>query len=124
MVSAACCLLAAPDIQLAVGPAYNRSGHHCASTIQRCACLPGVSLSQHSSLSFIRQTFLVCFACGQLFTFVACVPADPIIDALDSTGAELPDRTAYEKDYKVCGTWIWTSHAQGLLCCMQAMYAC
>ena len=27
--------------------------------------------------------------------------ADPIIDALDNEGAELPDRLAYEKDYKV-----------------------
>ncbi len=27
---------------------------------------------------------------------------DPIIEALDDTGAELPDRVAYEKDYKVC----------------------
>lgn len=27
--------------------------------------------------------------------------ADPIIDALDVEGAELPDRVAYEKDYKV-----------------------
>ncbi|KAL3139969.1 hypothetical protein ABBQ38_004256 [Trebouxia sp. C0009 RCD-2024] len=29
---------------------------------------------------------------------------DPIITALDSTGAQLPDRTAYEKDYK--GQWM------------------
>lgn len=27
---------------------------------------------------------------------------DPIIEALNDTGAELPDRVAYEKDYKVC----------------------
>lgn len=27
--------------------------------------------------------------------------ADPIIEALDNTGAELPDRADYEKDYKV-----------------------
>ena len=27
---------------------------------------------------------------------------DPIIEALADTGAELPDRVAYEKDYKVC----------------------
>lgn len=29
---------------------------------------------------------------------------DPIIEALDDTGAELPDRVAYEKDYK--GQWM------------------
>lgn len=28
-------------------------------------------------------------------------PTDPILDALDSEGAEMPDRLAYEKDYKV-----------------------
>ena len=29
--------------------------------------------------------------------------ADPLIDALDITGADTPDRSAYEKDYKVNG---------------------
>lgn len=43
---------------------------------------------------------LTCYRTGPL-TIPAYVPADPIITALDSTGAQLPDRTAYEKDYKV-----------------------
>lgn len=48
VVPAACCLHVIPDIQLAVDPAYDRSWHHCATTVQRCACLPGVSLPSYS----------------------------------------------------------------------------
>lgn len=67
--------------------------------------VPEALVSHHHSPSSTHQTRNVLYvstlhqdSCSLLLPMSS---ADPIIDALDTTGAELPDRTAYEKDYKV-----------------------
>jgi len=73
------------------------------TTVECIETFPGERLcpapcSHNSRSSLIPKGHTLAFSVSDL----SRVLPDPIIEALDDTGAELPDRVAYEKDYKVC----------------------
>ena len=57
--------------------------------------------AQHATVPSLAHVRNWCCSLLLLSALNTSWTADPIIDALDNEGAELPDRLAYEKDYKV-----------------------